>query len=150
MQAWLKWTIVVVVVVAVLYGALVAVAEVSDGKTDQVYLSLGTKSDGKMYMRCDTSRSTPGVCTGDDQTTVTIPLRDRVTLHVHNDDAGDHSHDFNIQGWQYAFPPVSPEMELHQADDSWTFTAWASGSYHMLCELPGHDGNGMHGTFVVQ
>jgi uncharacterized cupredoxin-like copper-binding protein len=40
-------------------------------------------------------------------------------------------------------------MELHQADQSWTFTAWAAGSYPMLCELTGHDAAGMHGTFVV-
>ena len=150
MKAWLKWTIVAVVAVVVLYGALVAFAEYNNGTNVTVALKLGTKSGGAMYMKCDNAASTPGVCNDSgDQATVTVHARDRITLKIHNDDPGDHSHDFNIQGWQYAFPPVSPEMELHDADQSWTFTAWATGSYHMLCELPDHDNLGMRGTLVV-
>lgn len=149
MQPWLKWTLVAVAVIVVLYGGLVAFAESSNGTNVNVTLDLGT-SGGKMYMRCDVAKSTPGVCTGGDQATVTVHKRDRVHLSIHNDQGGDHSHDFNIRGWQYAFPPVSPEMELHQADQSWTFTAWATGSFHMLCELPGHDAAGMNGTLVVE
>jgi hypothetical protein len=150
MKAWLKWTILGVAIVVLLYGALVALAEYNNGNQVTVALKLGTKSDGSMYMTCDAAASTPGVCSGGDQAIVTVHARDRVTLRIHNDDPGDHSHDFNLKGWQYAFPPVSPEMELHQADESWTFTAWAAGSYHILCELPGHENAGMHGTFVVQ
>lgn len=148
MKPWLKWTLIVVVAVLVLYGALVAYAEVSNGTDVNVKLQVGTQN-GKMYMRCDAAASTPGVCTGGDQTTVTVHKRDRVHLSIHNDDSGDHTHDFNIEGWQYAFPPVSPEMELHEPDQSWTFTAWSAGEYHMLCELPNHDGLGMRGTFKV-
>jgi hypothetical protein len=158
MQPWLKWTLVVVVALAVLYGGLVAFAEVSNGTHDDVTLHLGTDAaTGKMYMRCDAAPTTPGevpttpgVCSGGDQPTITVHQRDRVTIHLVNDDKGDHTHDFNLQGLPYAFPPVSPEMELHQDVESWTFTAYASGSYHLLCELPNHDGLGMHATFVVE
>jgi plastocyanin len=150
---WLTWTILVVIVLAVLYGGLVAFAENSNGTDVTVVLDLGTNAPGSgatsMYMKCDAARSTPGVCSGGDQATVTVHQRDRIHLTIHNADGGDHSHDFNVQGWQYAFPPISPEMELHSADESWTFTAWASGSFKMLCEVPGHDGDGMHGTLVV-
>src|SRR5581483_1014834 len=140
---------IVVGALVLLYGALVAFASYSNGNDVNVTLNVGV-SGSSMYMRCDQAKSTPGVCGGGDQATVTVHKRDRVHLTIHNDQGGDHTRDFNVQGWQYAFPPVSPEMELHQADLSWTFTAWASGSYHMLCELTGHDAAGMHGTFVVQ
>lgn len=150
MQPWLKWTLIVVVAVLVLYGGLVAFAEYSTGASVNVALVVGTDgASGKMFMRCDPSKSSAGVCDGSDQTTVTVHKRDRVHLTIHNADKGDHSHDFNVEGWQYAFPPVSPEMELHSADESWTFTAWATGDFHMLCELKGHDEAGMHGTFRV-
>lgn len=149
MQLWLKRTLLVVVVIVVLYGGLVAYAEVSNGTPVNVTFHLGTLGGGKMYMRCDDAATTPGVCSGGDQPTVTVHKRDRVTFHLVNDDGGDHTHDFNLQGLAYAFPPVSPEMELHQTAESWTFTAYAAGSYHVLCELPGHDEAGMHATFKV-
>jgi plastocyanin len=148
MQPWLKRTLIVVAVLVLVGGAFVAYAEYSNGKDVNVALNLGT-SGSAMYLRCDAAKSSPGVCSGGDQATVTVHKRDRVHLSIHNDQGGDHTHDFNVQGWQYAFPPVSPEMELHSVDQSWTFTAWAAGSYHMLCELPGHEAAGMQGTFVV-
>jgi hypothetical protein len=156
MQRWLKWTLIVVVIVVVAYGGLVAYAEVSNGNAVNVTFHLGTLSSGKMYMRCDAAATTPnepattpGVCSGGDQPTVTVHARDRVTFFLVNDDGGDHTHDFNLQGAAYSFPPVSPEMELHGSTESWTFTAYATGSYHVLCELPHHDELGMHATFVV-
>jgi len=151
---WLTWTLVVVVVLALLYGGFVAFASNSNGTDVTVVLHLGTNANGSsattMYMKCDVPASTPGACSGGDQATVTVHQRDRIHLTIVNDDKGDHSHDFNVQGWQYAFPPISPEMELHAQAQSWTFTAWASGSFKMLCEVPGHDGAGMHGELVVQ
>jgi len=150
MQPWLKWLLIVVVSVAVLYGALVAFAEYSDGNNVHVTLHLGRNPDGHMYLKCDQQATTDGICTGGDQAVVTVQKRDRVKVTLVNDERGDHTHDFNIEGWQYAFPPISPEMELHQSTESWTFTAWASGSYHMLCEISGHDQAGMHGTFIVK
>lgn len=149
MQSWLKWTLLTVGALVVLYGAFVGYASYSNGQNVTVALNVGTNPNGGMYMRCDAAKSTAGVCGDGDQAIVTVHQRDRVTLQIHNDDQGDHTHDFNVQGWQYALPPISPEMELHQADQEWTFTAWASGRYHMLCELPNHDVMGMHGTFVV-
>ncbi|HUR69969.1 MAG TPA: cupredoxin domain-containing protein [Candidatus Thermoplasmatota archaeon] len=150
MKAWLKRTLLVVAVVAVLYGAFIGFASYSNGHKVTVDFSLGTNADGSMYLRC-TSASEPGVCGGDrpDQATVTVHKRDRVTFRIHNDDSGDHSHDFKLEGWQYALPPLSPESELHKADESWTFTAWAPGSFRLWCELKGHASRGMEGTFFV-
>jgi plastocyanin len=150
---WLTWTLVVIIALGVIYGGFVAFASNSNGTDVTVVLDLGTNHDPgaatSMYLRCDGANSTAGVCSGGDQATVTVHQRDRIHLTIHNDDGGDHTHDFNVQGWQYALPPISPEMELHTQDQSWTFTAWASGSFKMLCEVPGHDAAGMHGLLVV-
>lgn len=157
MRPWLKWTLIAVVAVLVVYGGFVGFASYSNGRNVQLTLHLGTDSaTGSMYIRCDAPAgaanepaTTAGVCGGGDQPTITVHQRDRVHVTLVNDDKGDHTHDFNLLGWQYALPPISPEMELHQSTESWTFTAWASGTYRMICELPGHDADGMHATFKV-
>lgn len=150
MKAWLKWLIIIVVAGGVLYGAAVAYAEYSNGTNVNVTFRLGHNADGTMYLKCDQSATTAGVCADGDQATVTVHKRDRVTFNLVNDDGAGHTHDFKLLGWQYTWPPISPEMELQSAKESWTFTAWAAGSYRIVCELPGHDTAGMHATFVVK
>jgi hypothetical protein len=143
----LKWTIGVVGVLALAYASFVGFASYSSGAPAEVTFKLGTLPGGKMYLRC--ADATGGSCSGGDQGVFTVRERARVMFHVHNDDSGDHSHDFKLGGWQYALPPISPESELHQADESWTFTAWAPGTFRLWCEIGGHAAAGMEGKLVV-
>jgi uncharacterized cupredoxin-like copper-binding protein len=146
-NASLKKVLILLAAVTLLYGGFVGFASANNGHKVEVTFHLGTK-DGKMYLRC--ARISGATCTSSNQTTVTVGKRDRVTFHVHNDDGGDHSHDFKLGGWQYALPPISPETELHTTDESWTFTAWAPGSFSLWCEINGHAAAGMKGKFIVE
>jgi plastocyanin len=148
MKPWLKYLLIGVAVVAVLYGAFAAFASYSNGRTVNAEIHVGSNS-GNMYMKCAPAASTQGVCDDRDQVVLTVHKRDRLHLTIVDDQGGGHKHDFNVEGWQYFLWPASPETELESAREEVTFTAWAAGSYHMLCELPGHDEDGMHGTLVV-
>lgn len=150
MKPWLKRALLVVGVVAILYGAFIGFASYSTGDKVDVTFHLGTMPGGAMYLRCSEIRGGSATCTPGDQTTVTVGKRDRVTFHIVNDDGGDHTHDFKLEGWQYALPPISPESELHKTTQSWTFTAWAPGEFRLWCELRGHAAAGMEGSFVVK
>src|SRR5581483_375589 len=121
MKPWLKWTLIAVVGILVLYGAFVAFAEYSTGANVKVTFQLGHNPDGSMFLKCDQAATTPGVCAPGDQAVVTVHQRDRVTFALVNLDGPGRTHDFKLEGWQYAAPPISPEMELEQAQESWTF-----------------------------
>lgn len=136
-------------------GVVVAIALLYTGYTTystrdvSATIEVGTNPDGSMYLRC-ASASGGAECSGGDQGTLTVAKRDRVHLTIVNKDGGDHTHDFNIQGWQYFFWPNTPEQELHAQTETASFTAWSAGSYHILCEISGHDAKGMRGTLLVQ
>ena len=149
MRPWLRYLLVVVAVVVALYGAFSAFALSSSGTKVEAVVHVGSDAQG-MYMRCDAAASTPGVCGGDRQMALTVHKRDRVHVTVTDDDGGGHGHDFNVEGWQYFAWPNSPETELNDETESVTFTTWATGAFHVLCELKGHDAAGMHGTLVVK
>lgn len=139
----------------VLYGVFVTVALPSNGTTDHVYLEAGTNEDGSMFYRCVVAKSTPGVCdeSGDgnpDHARMHVHARDRVEFTVHSLDGGDRAHDFKMEGWSYFLPPARLEMELHHVEESKTITAWHTGTYHIKCELPGHEARGMWGTLIVE
>src|SRR5581483_5550169 len=125
-----------------------AYASYSNGNDVDLVLEVGSASHG-MYLRCVSISGDGASCDASNQTTVTVHARDRVHVTVRDAEGGGHRHDFNIEGWQYFLWPNSPEMELEGPSESTSFTAWASGTYHILCEIPGHDAAGMHGTFVV-
>ncbi|MHB8587139.1 MAG: cupredoxin domain-containing protein [Thermoplasmatota archaeon] len=148
-KVWV-WVLIVVGAIVVLFVGYDLFTTQSNGTNDYVTIHVGTAPNGAftMYMRC-TNATGGATCDSSNQTTITVHARDRVTLDVIDDDGAGHVHDFNIQGTPYSFYPNSPEMELQQAEQSTTITAWATGSYHILCELAGHDQAGMHGTFVV-
>lgn len=148
MRPWWKRTLLAVAVLAVLYGGLVAYETFpSRGETHAV-VHLGHVGSA-MYLRCDADASTAGVCSGGDQATITVPERSRLALSVVNDDGGGRTHDLRVEGWQYVLPPVRPEMEMQEPTQSHTFTAWAAGDFHILCELGGHEAAGMWGTLRV-
>jgi hypothetical protein len=148
MKTWLKALLAVVLVLLLAGGAWAAFATYHNGNDVYATLAVG-QGPGGMYLRCVSVTGTGASCTPSNQTTLTVHQRDRVHLTIRNDDRGSHTHDFNVLGWQYFLPPASPEMELEETTESWTFTAWASGTYRMICELEGHDADGMHGTLVV-
>lgn len=150
LRPWQRRSILAVGVVVLLYLAYMLNARWSNGHGADVTLELGTNSDGSMFLRCVSSESSSGVCTGPaEHATFTVHARDRVHLTVRSLDGGGRTHDFKVEGWPYA--PLYPwvELELHSQEESATFTAWKSGTYHVLCELPGHEAAGMWGTFVV-
>jgi hypothetical protein len=150
MKPWARTLLIIVAVVVVLYGAFTAFALVSNGTDDNVVIHVGKDKDG-MYMRCSPGeKSGNAKCDDSRQTTVTVAKRDRVTITVIDDDGGNHGHDFNIEGWEYFLWPNSPETELEKATETVTFTTWATGTFHMLCELEGHDKAGMNGTLIVK
>ena len=150
MKPWLRALLIVIIVLAALYGAYLAWALPSNGNTVNVEVHVGTTSaGGGMYMRCANATS-GAVCGGGDQMTLTVHKRDKVHVTIIDDAGPGHLHDFRITGWQYLIPPNRPETELQTASEDITFTAWATGSFHALCELPGHEAAGMQGTLVVQ
>lgn len=157
---WKPWQRVATIVAAALLGLYVIYAvfvSVPNGHHDNVYLRLGTQGSS-MYLRCDDAggQNAAGLCTSDGSdngnAVVHVGTRDRVTFHIHNDDfdtQGGHSHDFRLLGGAYWLWPAHAEDELHKADQSVSFTAWKSGTFRIVCELPGHDAAGMHGTLQV-
>ena len=151
-REWKPWQRTTTIVVAVLLGLYIVYAlfvAIPNGHHDNVYLRLGTQGS-TMYMRCADGNA-DCVCTSDPDgnAIVHVGTRDRVTFHIHNDDGGDHSHDFRMLGGPYWLWPAHAENELHSADQSVSFTAWKSGTYRLVCELPGHDAAGMHGQIVI-
>jgi uncharacterized cupredoxin-like copper-binding protein len=54
-----------------------------------------------------------------------------------------------MDGMAYFMPPERMEMEMHKDTQSRTITAWMSGTFHIKCEIPGHEGKGMWATLVV-
>jgi len=154
-KEWKPWQRTTTIVVAVLLGVYIlyaAFVSIPNSKHDNVYLRLGTQPGG-MYLRCDdrNGQDAGGLCTsdGDGNAIVHVGTRDRVTFHIHNDDGGDHTHDFRLLGGAYFLWPAHAENELHKDDVSVSFTAWMSGTYRIICELPGHDAAGMHGQIVI-
>src|SRR2546423_1457127 len=79
---------------------------------------LGTRGGGAMTLKCHQPAPAPGVCTdGGDRAAVTVHKRARVTTKTQKDARGAHWHAYTLQGWQSPSPPISPEMELHGADE---------------------------------
>lgn len=154
-KPWQRYTTLTVVALLLLYVVLLAIALPSSGSA-HVDLSLGTKADGTMYIRCNQAASDPGVCDpagvdGDpDHARIVVHKRERVTMTVHSDDGGGRAHDFKMDGMAYFLPPMRMEMEMHHMTQSKTITAWMSGSYHIKCELKGHESAGMWATLVVE
>ncbi|MEA3135932.1 MAG: hypothetical protein QOJ26_973 [Thermoplasmata archaeon] len=154
-KPWQKYTTFAVAGILVLYGVFLAVALPSNGTKVHAYLEAGTLSDGSMYFRCDTAQSTPGACDpagtdgNPDQAKLTVHKRDRLTITVHSADGGGRAHDFKMDGMGYFLPPERMEMEMHKDTQSKTITAWMSGTFHIKCEIPGHEGKGMWATLVV-
>jgi hypothetical protein len=150
MRTWLKVLLAVGAAIVVLYGAFSAFALYSNGNDVNVQIHVGTKEGGGMYLRCASVSGSGASCDSSDQATITVHQRDRVHVTITDDGGGGHRHDFNVEGWQYYLWPNSPETELTAVTESVTFTTWATGSFHVLCELPGHDAAGMRGTLVVK
>ena len=150
MKPWLRWLLIAVAVLVVVYGAFAAFTSYSNGTKVHASIHVGRLDTGAMYLRCDEGASTPGVCSGGDQSTVTVKSRDRLTFDIYDDQGGGHRHDFNVPGWQYFIWPNSPETELNAAHETVTITTWASGSFNMICEISGHNAAGMHGKLVVK
>ncbi len=155
-RPWQRYTAITVASLLVLYGVFLAIALPSNGKAVDVYLTLGTNPDGSMFIRCDAQRSDAGACDpagthGDpDQARILVHKRDRVTMHVESLDGGGRAHDFKMDGMAYLVPPARMEMEMHHRMQSRTITAWMAGTYHLKCEIAGHEGAGMWATLVVQ
>lgn len=150
MQRWLRVLLIVVVVALALVGAYAAIALPSNGNDVNAEIHVGVLGGGQMYMRCASVTGAGATCSSGDQMTLTVHARDRLHIDIVDDEGGGHAHDFNVKGWQYYFWPNSPETELTAARESVTITTWATGTFHVLCELSGHDAAGMHGTLVVQ
>ena len=155
-RPWQRGVTIGVGAILLLYGLFLAVSLPSSGDHVHAYLEVGTLSDGSMYIRCDLNRSTPGSCDpegtdGDpDHAKVLAGKRDRLTLTVTSADGGGRAHDFKMEGLAYLLPPERMEMELHKTTQSRTITTWMTGTYHIKCELPGHEDAGMWATLVVK
>jgi hypothetical protein len=150
MKPWVRWVLLVAGAVVLAYGAFSAFALYSNGNDVNVAIHVGAKDGGGMHLRCASVSGSGASCDASDQATITVHKRDRVHATITDDQGGGHRHDFNVEGWQYFPWPNSPETELDAVVESVTFTTWATGTFHVLCELPGHDAAGMHGTLVVK
>lgn len=151
-KPWQKGLTIAVGVLLLLYAVFIALAVPSNGTKVHVYAEVGTLSDGSMFFKCDAARSTPGSCEDGaaDQARMHAHKGDRFTLTVTSTDGGDRAHDVKMDGLAYFLPPARLEMELHKATESRTVTAWASGTFKVKCELPGHEGKGMVAHLVVE
>lgn len=160
-QTWVRWTGLGVGMLLVAYIAYAGFVRYSNGTEVTLNIEVGTYADGgashggqSMFLRCGAG-STQGACDVG-SSTFTVHKRDRVTVHVFNLDKGTHTHDIRLTGGAYYLWPSGFENELNGCPDdasqpcaTESFTAWATGSYKILCELAGHDDAGMHGTLVV-
>lgn len=136
-------------VVVVLYAAYAAAATLSNGTTKRVSIVAGVDGS-RMFFQCDAANSTEGACVDvDGHAQIRVQKRDRVHVHVASADGKSHMHDFRLQGAPYLVWPAGLEMELEEGAEDGTFTAYATGTYRFICELPGHDEAGMWGTLVV-
>lgn len=148
MKGWLRNLLIVVAVLALSVGAYAVFTMYSNGNDVNLVLHVGTLDGGAMYLRCTSITGNGASCDQSDQANITVHKRDKLHITIVDDQGGGHRHDFNVRGWQYYWPDT-PETELNAASESVTFTTWATGEFHILCELPGHDARGMHGTLVV-
>lgn len=90
---------------------------------------IGSRPDGSMYM-------TPA--------DVHVNIVDDVTMRVHNEDGT--FHDLSIE----SFGGENVEFEVApRATTTREFVANVEGTFRMICEVPGHVGLGMHGSFTV-
>ena len=155
-QPWQRTTTLVVAALLVLYGIFLAVVLPSDGTTVHVTMDAGTNPDGSMFFRCDAGGSDSGICDplgsngNPDQAKITVHKRDRLALTVRSLDGGGRAHDVKMEGIAYFMPPARMEMELQHPIQTKTVTMWSSGTFHVRCELPGHEGKGMWATVVVE
>jgi hypothetical protein len=152
---WQRYTTIGVAVLLVLYGVFLAVVLPSSGTTVHVTMDAGTNPDGSMYFRCDIGASDTDACspTGSsgnlDQAKITVHKRDKLQLTVRSLDGGGRAHDVKMEGIAYFLPPARMEMELQHPVQTKTVTMWMAGTFHVRCELPGHEGRGMWATVVV-
>jgi hypothetical protein len=158
-KPWQRSATFAVVGLLVLYGIFLAVALPSNGTDVHAYIEAGTIASGEgagaMYFRCDVERSTPGACDpagtdgNPDQAKILAHKRDRLTITVHSTDGGGRAHDFKMDGLSYFLPPERMEMEMHKDTQSKTITTWKTGTFHIKCEIRGHEAKGMWATLVV-
>ena len=139
-------------ILLVAYGAYALAASVTNGApTKEVHIVAGVAEDGSMYFHCEPEQETPGACEDrDGHATILAKKRDRLRVTVRNEDGRSHSHDFRLEGAPYLLWPAGIEMELEDAQESSSFTAWARGEYRFVCELAGHEDLGMWGTLLVE
>lgn len=149
MRASYRIVLMVVVVLAVLGGGWTAFASYSNGTRVEATVEAGTEPDGSMFFRCVEAESSAGVCDPADPKRVVVHERDRVHLTVRSLDKGRHVHDFFVDSLAYGPPYPWVELELEDATESTTFTAWKAGEFRFECELAGHAAKGMWGTLVV-
>jgi plastocyanin len=149
-KPWQRTTTIAVAALLVLYVVYAIFVSIPNGKHDDVYLRLGTQGS-TMYLRCAEGSNPSDACRvgSDGNAEVFVGARDRVTFHIHNDDGGDHTHDFRLEGGAYWLWPAHAEDELHGEDSSVSFTAWKAGTFRLICELKGHDAAGMHAVLHV-
>jgi hypothetical protein len=154
-KPWQRITTIAVAGVLLLYGVFLAVVLPSNGTTVHVTMEAGTNVSGSMFFRCDPTASDAGACSATgasgnpDQAKITLHKRDRLALTVRSLDGGGRAHDVKMEGIAYFLPPARMEMELQKPSQSKTVTMWMGGTFHVKCELPGHEGKGMWATIVV-
>lgn len=152
MRRWLVVTLSVLAGLLLLYAAYSVFVSYDNGTHDAVTIHAGAYTSGakagKMYYHCSDSSGGAAVDNAD-QCTVTVHKRDKVTFTVISDDGSGRTHDFKLQGAPYFLYPAGIEMEIQNGSQSSTFTAWATGDYKFVCELPGHEDAGMWGTLHV-
>lgn len=133
------------------YGAYAAFVSYAPGDRLRVEILAGVAEDGSMFFRCEPARSTAGACEdAGGHARILASKRDRVTVTVRTDDGRRHSHDFRLMGAPYLVPPAGIEMELKAPSETKSFTAYATGEFRFICELPGHEASGMWGTLSVR
>ncbi len=103
---------------------------------------------------------------GIDRPTVSVPAGSRVTVDFANGDPG-HPHGFELttaappypsmammigsvaSNGAFIMPVPAPQGQLWYAATA-TFTAPRSGTYYIICPVPGHAQRGMWATFIVR
>jgi hypothetical protein len=154
MKRWLLVTIIVVASLLMVYAAYSLFVSYDNGTKVAVTIHAGEyqsgEKKGKMYYHCTQIAGAGATKDDADQCTLTVHKRDKVTLTVISDDGAGRTHDFRLQGGPYWLYPAGIEMEIKDSNSqSGTFTAWATGTYTFICELPGHQDAGMSGTLKV-
>lgn len=140
----------VLAAVLALYGAYAAFVTYAPGDDARVAILAGVAEDGTMFFRCEAAGTTPGACVDvGGHAEIRAGKRDRLAVTVRTDDGKRHSHDFRLEGLPYLVPPAGIEMELEKPSETKSFTAYATGTFRFVCELPGHERAGMWGTLVV-